>query len=162
YGSWRGQTASTILPRVAACLRASPSTRASSPSLMNGWEAARRRAAERPGSMDVDYIPTEITHLPGALGLSRAPGLLRMLGDDLDDLVARHPDLVLVPLVGDVELQVLRITDLAERARERGIELVRFPIADHSVPDSLDDLAVLVERILAFVRAGRAVVLHCW
>src|SRR3954462_1136121 len=79
--------------------------------------------------MDADYLPPELLGLVGALGLVHAPGLRRGLVEDLDALRARHPDLLLVSLVGDAELEILRISDLPDCARERGVELVRFPIA---------------------------------
>jgi protein-tyrosine phosphatase len=112
--------------------------------------------------VQVDYIPGEVTGVPGVIGLTHAPGRDGALGEDLDDLRARHGDLVLVSLVSDAELTILGISDLAERAAERDIELVRFPIADHSVPDSLAHLLGLIRRILTASRAGRAVVVHCW
>lgn len=112
--------------------------------------------------MDIAYLTSEVTGLSGVIGMMSAPGLRRALEVDLDDLRERHPGGMLISLVGDQELEYLRITDLVERGRERGLEVVRFPLGDRSTPDSLEELGRLVGRILAAMREGRTVVLHCW
>src|SRR5262245_57073235 len=112
--------------------------------------------------MEIAFLREDATGLPGAIGLAHAPGLRADLGHDLDLLREAHRCSMLVSLVSDVELGYLRIPDLAARAEERGMRVVRFPIGDFSTPDSLDDLRDLVETILAEVHAGRTAVIHCW
>jgi ADP-ribosyl-[dinitrogen reductase] hydrolase len=68
---------------------------------------------------------------------------------------------VLVCLLEDRDLARLKIPDLVERAEERGLEVIRFPIRDLSV---VDDEAKLVELVLAMRErsvAGKNVVVHC-
>src|SRR5689334_22249651 len=112
--------------------------------------------------MDLSFLRPEVTGLPGTIGMMSAPGQRRALIADLDELRSEHRCTVLVSLTGDQELYYLGITDLRERAVEYGIELIRFPIADFSTPDSLTDLAALVDRIVAIARGGGTVVIHCW
>jgi len=115
-----------------------------------------------PRLMDIAYLRSDVTGLSGEIGMMSAPGLQRALASDLDELQERHPGMMLVSLVNDQELEYLRITDLVEQARTRGIEVVRFGFGDHSTPSSVDGLIGVVARILAAARGGRAVIVHCW
>ncbi len=112
--------------------------------------------------MHVDFLPTAVTGLAGPIGLTIAPGRHGSLEEDLRDLRATHRAGLLVSLVGDAELEHLGITGFEEKVRASGIDLVRFPIADFSTPNSLDDLAALVATIVARARSGETVVVHCW
>lgn len=67
----------------------------------------------------------------------------------------------LVSLVEDRELKVLQIADLVSAAREVGIAVIRFPIADVSVPISISDTVALVDSIVSELSEQRTVVVHC-
>ncbi|WP_433931189.1 protein-tyrosine phosphatase family protein [Sorangium cellulosum] len=112
--------------------------------------------------MDIDFLRDDITNLPGAIGLMSAPGQARALTADLDELVEEHGCVVLVSLPSDGELDILGIADLPERAEERGIRLIRFPIGDFSTPDSVDGMASLIAELLPVARGGGMVAIHCW
>lgn len=110
----------------------------------------------------------------GALGLTLAPGKhgpsyydpagwARDLDADLDRLRHHHRADVLVSLLEDHEYDLLAIPDLRGRARDAGLEVRHFPIADDSVPPPWkeDAFAELVAGIRRAVDDGRRVVLHC-
>lgn len=58
--------------------------------------------------------------------------------------------------IGDLELQAE-----AELCATLGIELVPYPIEDMRVPPSLAETRELVARLLAALREGRGVAVHC-
>jgi len=43
----------------------------------------------------------------------------------------------------------------------RGMESIHFPIKDKWIPNSMDELIYLVEKIIVLLRAGKKVVVHC-
>jgi protein-tyrosine phosphatase len=110
----------------------------------------------------VDYLSPTISGLPAGIGMMRAPGRSRPLAEDLDDLRGVHRAELLVSLVSERELELLGIADLVERARERGIEVLRWPFGDFSVPADIASLATPVHRILDTAARGRIAVIHCW
>jgi ADP-ribosylglycohydrolase/protein-tyrosine phosphatase len=118
----------------------------------------------------VDWLVHQTT--PGKVGLTIAPGKhsvakystgqwARDLDQDLGVLVREYQANVLVCLLEDGDLERLRIPNLVERAEAHGLEVIRFPITDVSVPH--DDKAVyeLVQEIRARSEAGKNVVIHC-
>src|SRR5262245_35646393 len=112
--------------------------------------------------MDIHHLRTDVTGLRGVIGMMSAPGLHQSLVRDLEVLRDEHRYSMLVSLVGDQELDYLRITDLMESAREHGSECFRFPIADRTTAEWLDGVFALVDRIVAMARDGRNVAIHCW
>lgn len=105
-----------------------------------------------------------------AVGLTFAPGKncwsnsgfrwSRDLGADLDTIRSEGAT-VLVCLMEDRELEQVGLSQLAECAAARDIELVRFPIRDVRVPKdraSVDELLALLDARIA---AGKRVVIHC-
>jgi ADP-ribosyl-[dinitrogen reductase] hydrolase len=101
----------------------------------------------------VDWISQE---LPGKIGLTFAPGkhaYARYEGGqwerDLDADLEDH------------ELAALRIPTLVHAASAHGIEVLRLPIPDGSVPPQLALVTGLLDDILAAARAGKNVVIHC-
>lgn len=107
---------------------------------------------------------------PGRLGMTFAPGKKEAAGDvgwsrDLDADLARLREHfqtdVLVSLIEDHELELLKIPSLVAAARDRGMDVVRFPIRDLSVPDDMPAFVALVRRLLTAHAAGRTVVAHC-
>ena len=107
----------------------------------------------------------------GALGLTFAPGKKqaiamtgawdRDLAADLHRLREHHGCDVLVCLLEDAEMAAVGIADLASEAERAGIDVMRHPVPDFSVP--LDDRAygTLVRDVLARVQGGDRVVAHC-
>jgi protein-tyrosine phosphatase len=110
----------------------------------------------------VAVIPPGASGLGAPLVLASAPGRRAALDDDLRELHDEHGVSLLVSLVGDSELEHLGILDLVDRARAHRITVRRFPIADHSTPDSMADTRRLVAEILAASRRGLTVGIHCW
>lgn len=115
----------------------------------------------------VDFVETG---LPGRLGLTLAPGKKdqgatalwdRDLGEDLARLREGFGTDALVCLLEDHELERMRIAELVERAESCGLEALRLPIPDSSVPASDEAFASLVDEILGRLRQGRTVVVHC-
>jgi protein-tyrosine phosphatase/predicted esterase len=112
--------------------------------------------------VDINYLPDDLTKLPGTIGVMSAPGRERELAADLDELAERHGCVVLVSLVSDHELDLLRIADLPERCTERGIRVIRFPFGDFSTPDSIEEVMSLTAEIIRIARRGGMVAIHCW
>jgi protein-tyrosine phosphatase len=112
--------------------------------------------------MQVDYLTPTITGLMAGIGMMSAPGRDRSLSEDLDSLRHLHRAELLVSLVSDHELEILRIPDLVERARDRGIETLRWPFGDFSVPSDIASLTTPVNRILHTAACGRTAIIHCW
>jgi hypothetical protein len=118
----------------------------------------------------VDFVPHEALRLPGKLGLTIAPGKSgpgltgdwdRQLDEDLVRLRDFYRANVLVTLLEDFEMKRLGIPNLLERAARSGFETFWYPIADFSVPDSLEHAAELVRAILDRIATRRVVVVHC-
>jgi protein-tyrosine phosphatase len=118
----------------------------------------------------VDFLPREITKLPGGIGMTLAPGkkgagLDRPWARDLTVDLACLRDTFrakrVVTLMELDELQDLGIGDLRERGTALGLEMIHESIVDGGVPASLDVMVALVERILASARASETVVIHC-
>ena len=129
-----------------------------------------RTSATHP--IDVHWVPDLPTD--GALGLTLAPGKhgpsyydpipwARDLDADLDRLRHHHGAEVLVSLMEDHEYDLLAIPDLRGRARDAGLEVRHFPVADESVPPPWSDAAFaeLVAGIRRALDGGRRVVVHC-
>ncbi len=118
----------------------------------------------------VDFLPVDAVTLRGRIGMTFAPGK-RDVGQfgrwrrDLEPDLLRLRDVycasVLVSMVQPHELQELDIESLYDRAGEVGLKVIRFPVADGSVPQSVETAAVVVRQILRHVEDGRNVVLHC-
>jgi len=112
--------------------------------------------------VDISYLRRDTTNLQGVIGLMSAPGRERTLAADLDELAEKHGCVALVSLTSDHELDILRIADLPERAAERGIRLLHFPIGDFSTPESTDSVISLAAEIVHVARGGGMVAIHCW
>ncbi len=121
----------------------------------------------------VDFVGQGDARLLGKLGMTLAPGVKddnasggpwkRDLDADLRLLKEDYGVDVLVPLLEDEEYERYGIPDLLERAEDAGIEVVAFPIEDVRVPKRAESerYAGLVERIVALLRSGKTVVVHC-
>jgi len=118
----------------------------------------------------VDFVAAALTPFQGRLGLTFAPGKTdsgrtgewrRDLDTDLARLRAAHSADLLVSLVEDAELVELGIEDLAVRTAAHGLDFVRHPFVDGSVPDDASAFEAFVERLVAQARDGRSLVVHC-
>jgi protein-tyrosine phosphatase len=67
----------------------------------------------------------------------------------------------LLLLVEDHELEALGVSGIADALGERGIELLRFPIADAGVPSDRGALRLTLDDVLRRLRGGRSVVVAC-
>jgi protein-tyrosine phosphatase len=123
-----------------------------------------RTSATNP--IKVDFLPQDVSALPGRIGLTLAPGRKddrwdRDLREDVRRLRRFHDATLLVSLVEDHELKLLGIEDLAWEAHRVGMRFRRLPIADGGVPRRPEEVAALVQVVLAVAQAGDTVVIHC-
>jgi protein-tyrosine phosphatase len=102
-----------------------------------------------------------MTFAPG----KKAPGVAgyweRDLDSDLARLVSEFGANMLVSLLRPTEYELLGIEDLADRAAAHQLDFHAFPITDAGVPSSVASAATLVQLLLARVRSGDTVVVHC-
>jgi protein-tyrosine phosphatase len=85
-------------------------------------------------------------------------------GDWLDDEMSGLADAgvdVLVSALTDSELAELSLTRETAAARAAGLEFIRYPIPDVTLPPSMPDELELSARLTKEVQAGRFVVTHC-
>ncbi|MDY7023881.1 MAG: cyclin-dependent kinase inhibitor 3 family protein [Cyanobacteriota bacterium] len=118
----------------------------------------------------VDFLPLEHIPHPGKIGLTFAPGKKhqgmhfmwdRSLALDLDRLRNNYQTDTLVSLIEPHEFEAVQIPDLLPQAQARGIQTVWFPIRDMSIPTSMDELILLVQKILRNAKQNQTVVIHC-
>jgi hypothetical protein len=105
-----------------------------------------------------------LTFAPGKHGSSKGSGgrWERDLQLDLDRLVADWDIKTLVCLLGDPELDRLKIPTLIRDAQARGMVVHQLPISDGCVPpQDLESVRELVKVILASAAGGDNVVIHC-
>jgi len=86
----------------------------------------------------------------------------RDLATDLDAIEAWGATVV-VSLVEHFEFDLLKVPDLGERVRERGLIWLHLPIVDMDVPDELFELQWLIAGpfLRERLQAGERVILHC-
>lgn len=102
-----------------------------------------------------------ITHAPGKKTLgSGGVSWDRDLGADLDRL-KKLGCTTLIPLITDEELLRLQIPHLVEEARERSLEVRRFPILDEGIPSTMAETLEFVGALVDWITRGQRVVLHC-
>lgn len=82
------------------------------------------------------------------------------LGEEMSGLAGAGVEL-LVSALTDGELAELRLTGEAGAARAAGLDFVRYPIPDVSLPPLMAAELALSARLAEEVRAGRFVVTHC-
>lgn len=121
----------------------------------------------------VDFVASEALGLPGELGLTMAPGQRdaaagwqRDLTEDLQRLrfIYRVDRLVTLLDRGDSsvdEFALLGIPDLSLRVQQHGMMSDWFPIRDGGAPVMLEKLLTLVTSLVASMRDGKTVVIHC-
>ncbi|MDP9478094.1 MAG: cyclin-dependent kinase inhibitor 3 family protein [Actinomycetota bacterium] len=120
----------------------------------------------------VDCLPSEVLGLPGRLGMTFAPGKKasgidgyweRDLDTDLLALREVHGANTLVSLMEEHEYRDFGIPELFEKDRIGGIDVLRFPIRDVSVPREAEaeEYQVLITAIIEHLKRGENVVVHC-
>lgn len=120
----------------------------------------------------VDVVaPAHLRGLPGRVGMSIAPGKKdlngftgahdRDLTADLDALFGQFKTTVFVSLMEDFEYRRFGISALFPGVRERGAQVLHYPIVDVSVPTNSATFRVLIERLYAQVQAGEQILVHC-
>lgn len=100
---------------------------------------------------------------PGRLATMARPRGGDWLPDEMAALAADGVD-VLVSALCDDEMERLDLTGQPAAAAQAGLELVRFPIVDHTAPEpgALPAAVALADRLAEQMRAGRFVVTHCF
>src|SRR5262249_27742114 len=96
----------------------------------------------------------------GRLGIMPCPSGGESLEQDIR-LVKEKGAEVLVSLLEDDEIRDFGLTQEESACRDRGIECVRFPIKDRSVPPTTQVTAQQIQSLTDKVVAGKSVVVHC-
>ena len=119
----------------------------------------------------VDFIRNEEFPILNRLGMTFAPGKKqsdaftgvwdRNLRTDTERLFNEFSTGTLISLLEDGELEELSITNLAEECDRAMINVVRFPIRDVSVPESMDDFVLMIASAVDSLKHGETVVTHC-
>ena len=102
-----------------------------------------------------------MTFLPGKHEHGQSGNHRRNLDQDVDRLASTLGVETFVLLVEDDELERTRTTRIDDAMVAHGIELLRFPIVDGSVPTDRAAFATLVATIEDRLRAGRHVAVAC-
>ncbi len=69
---------------------------------------------------------------------------------------------VLISLLADEEVADFRLEEEGPQCAAHGIEFLRYPVTDHSVPPFNEETAAFVHGIAARLREGKSVVVHCF
>jgi len=119
----------------------------------------------------VDFVQSTEFPILNRLGMTFAPGKKqsdavrgiwdRDLKADLERLSGEFGVASLISLVEDDELDGLQIRDLEEQCNRIKIKLVRFPIRDVSIPESMNDFVSVVADAVRWLADGETVVVHC-
>ncbi len=102
-----------------------------------------------------------MTFLPGKRDIGMAGDHWRVLDNDASLLRAAHGVDRLVLLVADDELAVTRVRDFAAAMERHGVDLVRYPIEDGSVPTDPESFTALLGQIRQSVEEGQSVAVAC-
>ncbi len=133
------------------------------------WRAWHLPLHHRP-PIRVDFLAPGDLPAPGRLGLTIAPGTTHAPGEpvgpnlvarDVAQLVAAYGAGVLVTLQEDEEIGLLPGGDPREEAVRQGLQSLWLPIEDGSSPAALRDALPFVDRVVALLRQGQVVVVHC-
>ena len=122
----------------------------------------------RVDQVDLDLVPG-LRDVAGRLGMTllpgkNGPGFFQDYDRDLptDAATLREFGVTdLVVLVEDHELQQFQVTDIIEVMASNGIDVIRYPIVDVSIPTDLVSFASLIDRIEALIRDGHFVTVVC-
>lgn len=96
----------------------------------------------------------------GRLAIMARPRAGDWLRDEIAGWAAENINVV-VSLLEPAEVADLQLGDEASLCRERGIDLISFPIADRSVPESLPQTIELARLLVTEMNQQKAVAIHC-
>lgn len=68
---------------------------------------------------------------------------------------------VVVSLLMSGESAELGLTAEAALSRRHGLQFLAFPIVDRSIPSSVQEMQLLVEKLIALLTQGKTVGIHC-
>ncbi len=145
---------------------------------MRGREVVEPLVAKLTEPLDpIRVDPVDLTGVPrlrsvnGRLGMTftpgkRGPGVYvayhrRNLADDVRWLRGAYAIDTFALLIEDHELDMLGVPDLPRSMADAGIELIRFPIVDVSVPDDREAVRVLLDELRDRLVDGKHVVVAC-
>jgi protein-tyrosine phosphatase len=97
---------------------------------------------------------------PGHLAIVPRPRGGDWLADEIEGWRRAGIDVVVSALEPDEE-DTFDLSREAALYRERGIELIAFPIVDRSVPSSVRPFDELIQRLHERLHAGKNVAVHC-
>lgn len=133
--------------------------------------AVERTRTSETHPIRVDFIHSSEQPILNRIGMTFAPGKKqadafsgtwdRDLRADLERLSSEFDVNTLVSLVENDELDHLQIRRIGEECDAARIKLVRFPIRDISVPQSMDDFVAMVADAVESLAHGETVVAHC-
>lgn len=99
----------------------------------------------RPPQIAIVPCPPGGDHLPAAIASLREEGIE-----------------TLVSLLRADETRVLRLEAEGKLCREAGIDYKWLPVQDHSIPESMEEFRLVVDRMHSDLRAGKGVGAHCY
>jgi len=106
----------------------------------------------------------------GRFGLTFCPGKTvnrggvrwsRSLEADLERLKSDFGVTSILCLLSQAELTSLKLRHYAEDVQSKGISLLMFPIVEMGAPESVQKTARIIERILAKLKEGEVMIIHC-
>lgn len=120
-----------------------------------------------PPVFPVDALEPHLLGLSGRLLLGSAPGRGEWAGswdlaEDLVSLRDDHRTSRLVCLLEPQEMARLGLEELLAEAARLGLDPVGCPIPDGAAPPNPADMDRIVDTVLAPLRTGQSVFLHCW
>ena len=98
--------------------------------------------------------------LRGRLAIMARPRAGDWLHDEIARWAAENIDIV-VSLLEPAEVTELQLGEEATICRERGIDLISFPIADRSVPESLQETIEFARLLAGKINEQKTVAIHC-
>lgn len=109
------------------------------------------------GRIALSGVPGLLIHADGSLGLCE-----QTLAREMTRL-KQHDIALLVGLVEDEELGGIAYDDIADAARNVGIQIVRLPLRDFRTPTHSDEpeLIRIAEQAADLFRQGRGLAFHC-
>jgi protein-tyrosine phosphatase len=68
----------------------------------------------------------------------------------------------LTSLLQAEETRILKLEEEGRACREIGIDYLWLPVTDHSIPESMEEVRLVVDRLHRDLRSGKAVGAHCY
>lgn len=106
----------------------------------------------------------KIYHIPtqekGQIYSFPAPLAKRVNDFACNELKALNVDIV-INLLSEYEKGLHEMAEQKKHYKERGIELIEYPIQDFNTPKSVENFRLLIKELRAKVTAGKSVGVHC-